>query len=257
VRATASHGVYSENVEHFAALVDAVGERAGFLTPEQYFAVVDGTTRPERDGVFMTFDDGLRSSYEFIAGKLTPRGIRVLFFVPTVLLGLSREEPYAHALQTRFRGEQASLREEEYLPATEDQLRELAAQGHGVMPHSHSHALLRHLADAAYEREIVESRRVVESLVPGAAASAFAIPYGNYRALSRAGYRLIAQTYAYCFTAIGGTTTASSNRLLLRRDNFDQVFSHEHVAATLDGAFDRKNDLKAALLRARVGLPLG
>src|SRR4029078_11143994 len=131
------------------------------------------------------------------------------------------DEQYAQAVETRFRGEQASLREEEYLPATEDQLRELAAQGHGVMPHSHSHALLRHLTDAGYEQEIVEARRIIESLVPGT-ASAFAIPYGNYKAVSRAGYRLIAQTYGYCFTAIGGPTTSSSNRLLLRRDNFDQ-----------------------------------
>src|SRR3954471_9248287 len=108
-RATVSHGVYSENVEHFAALVDAVGERAAFITPAQYFAVLDGSAPPERDQVFMTFDDGLRSSYEFIARELTPRGIRVQFSVPTILLALSAEEQHAHALETRFRGEKSTL----------------------------------------------------------------------------------------------------------------------------------------------------
>src|SRR3954466_9033920 len=156
-RATVSHGVYSENVAHFAALVDAVGERAAFATPAQYVAVLDGSAPPERDQVFMTFDDGLRSSYEFIARELTPRGIRVQFFVPTAILDLSVDEQYANVLQRRFLTEQASLREEEYVAVTREQLRELAGQGHGVMPHSHSHALLTDLPDAqAWEREVVE-----------------------------------------------------------------------------------------------------
>jgi peptidoglycan/xylan/chitin deacetylase (PgdA/CDA1 family) len=243
--------VFSENRARLAGVVDAIGERAAFITPEDYFALVDGTAPPRQQQVLMTFDDGLLSSYEFIAGELTPRGIRALFFVPTAVLDMSVEEQRAHALATRF-SEPTELREEQYRTVGAGELRELAAQGHGVMPHSHSHARLVGLPDAsAYEREVLAPRRIIESIVPGE-AGAFAYPYGRYSALSREGYAWIARTYTYCFTAIGGPTTSRSNPLLLRRDNLDESYSAADASAILDGSLDRTNGLKARILAARL-----
>ncbi len=120
------------------------------------------------------------------------------------------------------------------------------------MPHSHTHARLVGLPDArSYEQEVRAPKEIIESLVPGE-ASAFAIPYGNYSALSRAGYALIARTYAHCFTAIGGPTTPRSNRLLLRRDNLDDSFSASYALSILGGSFDRRSDLKIRILAARL-----
>ena len=199
----------------------------------------------------MTFDDGLKSSFEFIMSELTPRNIRVIVFVPTIILRNEPEEQLQLALRRRFPGLE-HLREEQYLSINPDEIHQLTRAGHWVMPHSHTHARLSLLrTEQQFYEEIEKPKQILEAIVEGT-ADVFAFPYGDMTALSRQAYEWIRRTYRYCFTAIGGPTTPHVNELLLRRDNVDQSFDFILVEAKLDGVFDSYSGLKDWRLRRRL-----
>lgn len=255
VRATVTHGVFAERAQYLADIVDAIGEKYDFISPRDYFALLgDRSPRPySPNRLLMTFDDGLLSSYDFIRTQLTPRGIRVIVFLPTAVLSMDREEQHNWALKTRFPGV-SSLREEQYLTIREKEVLILKRDGHEVMPHSHTHARLSELSTAAsLQAEIVAPKARLEELLPGR-IDAFAFPYGSWDALSPLAHRWIGQTYAYCFTAIGGTTTSRSDPFLLRRTNLDQSHGARRVEASLRGLLDPYDGLKYRILRRRLRL---
>lgn len=97
-----------------------------------------------------------------------------------------------------------------------DQVGDLLSDGHEIGSHSLSHALLPQLDDAALEREVVESRRLIESRL-GTAVAGLAYPNGDHdgrvvQAARRAGYQ-----YA-CTTAPGLNVPECDRFGLLRID---------------------------------------
>jgi len=254
MRASVTHGVYAENMVPFANVIDEVSELSDFLSPAEFFSRLEGCESAEairRPALLMTFDDGLLSSYEFIRDELTPRNIRVIFFVPTVVFEIGVDEQRALAVHAR-RLDPCTLREEQYRTVGAAEIRELVRVGHSVMPHSHTHARLSSLADAdELENEVVKPRKILERLT-GRSGDAFAFPYGGPNALSGEAYWWIRNTYSYCFTAIGGVVRRTSNPLLLRRIGLDQSIDVSTARTALGGAFDRSDGLKALVLNARL-----
>jgi peptidoglycan/xylan/chitin deacetylase (PgdA/CDA1 family) len=136
--------------------------------------------RPVPDGwVGLTFDDGNASDFRHALGVLAGHGFSATFFVCGERVGseLSREN-----------------------------LREMHAAGMHIGSHALHHRFMTTLAAAEEQRELVESRRVLEQAV-GATVNHFAPPGGRWSrrtrdALVRAGYVAVS-TSRYGFNASG------------------------------------------------------
>lgn len=144
--------------ETFAAQLEAIADEGG--------AALAGEGAP----VVLTFDDGGRSALDRIAPALEARGWRGHFFVTTGRIGTAG-----------FLDEQG--------------VRELAARGHDVGSHSHTHPFLTRLPDEAVADEWHRSKDVLERLLGREVATA-SIPTGYYeerigRAAAAAGYRTL------------------------------------------------------------------
>jgi peptidoglycan/xylan/chitin deacetylase (PgdA/CDA1 family) len=119
--------------------------------------------------VVITFDDGMLDNYTSAFPVLKEAGIPAAFFVPTARIGTAGH-------------------------MTWDQLKEVSLDGITVGSHSLNHAYLPDLSREAQVREIVESKRALESRL-GRPAYYLAYPIGGFsedikRITREAGYRL-------------------------------------------------------------------
>lgn len=94
------------HVEDFRQQLDYFAQEYGFITREEFLAVVDGRANPG-PGVILSFDDGLMDHYEYVLPELEKRELWGLFYVPTgiyqrpKLLDVHR----IHCLLGRFGGQ--------------------------------------------------------------------------------------------------------------------------------------------------------
>jgi len=160
-------------VEHYTALrpddfrrgLETVLERVGPAVDPG--TVGPGFQPPDEPSVLVTFDDGYRDTLTLAAPALAEFDVRVLLFCTTGRLDRASTANPANraALPPR----------ESYL--TWPEARRLAAAGHVLSAHTHTHRKLTELDPATARREVDDSlRRVAEQT--GRTPRTFAYPYG-------------------------------------------------------------------------------
>jgi peptidoglycan/xylan/chitin deacetylase (PgdA/CDA1 family) len=137
----------------------------------------------------LTFDDGYRDAYTAAWPVLKKYGFGATFFVITDLIDNPR-----------------------YL--TKDQIRELAANDMEIGDHSASHSELPALSRAQLQREIVESKAVLERILGGPVLS-FCYPSGH----NSLAVRQVVQAagYASAVTVDPGVYRGKGDRLQIPR----------------------------------------
>lgn len=133
-----------------------------------------GLPLPPR-AVMLTFDDGWETQFSTVYPLLRERGMVGVFFVHTGVLG---DQPGASM--------------------SWDDVCRMESDGMDIECHTISHPSLPGLDATALERELIESRRILETRL-GRPVTALAYPFGDFterevEAAERAGYRLAFST---------------------------------------------------------------
>jgi peptidoglycan/xylan/chitin deacetylase (PgdA/CDA1 family) len=141
--------------------------------------MMEGREKPRPRMAIITFDDAFRSFHQLALPALKRRGMRATVFVPAGEIGGSN----------RWDGAKGFPRRE---IMSEDELREIAADGMEIGSHGWAHRSLPECSDAEAREELVRSRERLHAL--GHAADVFAYPHGHYSQTSKelvaaAGYR--------------------------------------------------------------------
>ena len=261
VRVVMTHSVPHDHFGQFSQILDGLSSTRAWLDPADFLRKVAKDSPSEHvsgRSLVLTFDDGLLSSYEAAKSILGPRGIRAIFFVPTRILELrTRTQMRDFVAASVYYGARPidSFRPEEYLTMSAEQLRDLHRDGHMILPHTHSHVLVREIAtERDVERELIRPRGIIEDLL-GSPADALALPVGTPPTVSAFAYRQIANAYSACFTAVGGANTSATNPLFIRRDSIHPWYSVEHAENIVDGLYDPYFGLRGKALRRRAGCP--
>ena len=124
--------------------------------------------------VAVTFDDAFRSVVRHAFPVLAELGLRATVFVPAGLMSL--DAPMHWRGLDRWIG---TKWEDELLPASWNDLRELHDAGWEIASHTWSHARLTELNDEALASELVRSRERISAEI-GAPCETLAYPYGDY-----------------------------------------------------------------------------
>jgi peptidoglycan/xylan/chitin deacetylase (PgdA/CDA1 family) len=255
IRVTLSHYVRSGDRGQFDQIVSLLLSRRRPITPAQFFDYFSGAASLEGKLLLISFDDGLLSSFDATQAVLNPLGIKAMFFVPTAILDLQDPVHMRRFYWERVYGKKvplASLRPEEYVAMRVEHLRELAAQGHAVLPHTHSHMRLSEITTPTLvEDELVRPRRLLEDLLE-VPAPAFAFPVGSERVVGPEAYSSLREIYAFCFTGLNGANSSRTDPFFLHRDPIHGFDTLEHAANVIDGAYDVYYWLKMRRLRRRV-----
>jgi peptidoglycan/xylan/chitin deacetylase (PgdA/CDA1 family) len=156
------HSIPAERREAFAAQMEML---ARLTTPVD----LQGTPRlqPGRRYSAVTFDDGFEDAIQNAVPELLSRKIHSLFFVTSGFLG----KP---ASWWPERDPESSRR-----IATAEAFQQLPSELVGIGAHTLTHPHLPTLDEETARREIVESRRALESLLRRAVET-FSFPYGDF-----------------------------------------------------------------------------
>jgi len=176
-------------------------------------------TAPAENRVAITFDDGHHTHYESAFPILREHGFRATFFVTTSWVGTAGYVTWA-------------------------QLREMAAAGMSIQSHTHSHPFLSTLDSSGVERELGESKRLLDEEL-GQQTVTLALPNGDPPrpglgvGPAEAGYRIVATSQ--WGTNRGGPAegVTSVRRYTVRSDTsvarFDQLATGRSPAWSLEG----------------------
>jgi peptidoglycan/xylan/chitin deacetylase (PgdA/CDA1 family) len=169
--------VRAEKIESFRRHMDYV-LRAG----KPVWADSNGLTPDDQRRIAVTFDDAFRSVIENALPILREREVPATIFVPTGYIGMK---------QGWINDPQDLNAEEEVL--NETQLRELVGNLIKFGSHTVMHARLPHIGQREANRELVESKKILENIL-GKDVDLFAFPYGDFNKETiemciKAGYR--------------------------------------------------------------------
>lgn len=195
----------------------------------------------ERDinsSIAITFDDGCYSSY---SAALKLRHKRSVFFVCPTFIESGKNNTWRSFVQHNFLRYQKSHLDEipnNMRPATWEELRELAAQGHSIGAHTNSHARLSHLPSRKeLESEILGSADIIESTL-GVEVTDFAYPFGDCYSISSRALAIIKKRFRHCHTGVRGNNALNKIGFLLWRDGLEMRWLPQYIKYILRGGLD-------------------
>jgi peptidoglycan/xylan/chitin deacetylase (PgdA/CDA1 family) len=260
LRVTLTHHVPPNDLENFARLVDQLCSERTVVDAGQVVRSYADQSGPatEGKGLAFTFDDGLLSSFHAAQSILNPRGIKAIFFIPTMILDLTSPEQMRDFFrQNVYRQPSSELPPDKYMTMSADQLFDLHDQGHMVLPHTHSHASLRSLTTPAdIDRELRMPKLLLEDMLQSQ-LDGFAFPIGTERVVSGIAYEAVRRIYSVCFTGLGGVNTATTDCHTLYRDCVHPFHPPGHVANVTAGSYDLFYKGKMWRLKRAARLPTG
>jgi peptidoglycan/xylan/chitin deacetylase (PgdA/CDA1 family) len=134
---------------------------------------------------------------------------------------------------------------------TAEHLKDLAANGHMICPHTHSHVFLRDIRKhATAQTELVRPKEILEEML-NRKVRAFAFPVGTERQVGPLAYDYIRKHYDFCFTALFGVNTKETDPYFLRRDCLPAEAPRFYAKTALSGAYDLYYLLKMRRLISR------
>src|SRR4051794_22484143 len=156
----------------FRSLLDGLTERG------YQFLTADDAIRARvlcRHTVLLTFDDGRQDNFDVVLPILREYGIRATFYVCPGLVGKRA------AFASHPDRDDAASSNLVFDMMGWDVLRELHGSGMCIGSHTTNHVDLTQCPDSQLDREIVESRRVLEGEL-GAPVNHFSYPWGRFDA---------------------------------------------------------------------------
>jgi peptidoglycan/xylan/chitin deacetylase (PgdA/CDA1 family) len=252
LRIALSHYVDAGAMPRYRAIVERALENRRPMAPEEAVAALSSRRAFSGRRLLVTFDDGLLSSYEAAQEVLNPLGVRAIYFVPTKILELRSEDEMRDFFRGAvYRQDTGALPPERYVTMTSDHLKELRAQGHLIMPHTHMHARLDAITSPAdIAADLEDPRKILEDLL-GEDIRAFAFPFGTEAVVSSYGYAAVRRTYGVCFTGLRGANAPAADPFFLYRDCLHPTYPMDYVDDLLGGSLDPVYALKMRRLRRR------
>ena len=151
------HHVFDDEREGFREHLRFFRDYGDFLSMDDAAAYLRADTPPAGRYFCVTFDDGLKNSLTNAAPILRDERAVAAFFVPTGFIGADASEE-----SERMRRFYERLISPPVEMLTWDECRQLAAAGMTIGSHGISHTRLTELAPAEIERELRESKAVIE-----------------------------------------------------------------------------------------------
>ena len=185
------------STDAYAAHVAYLRKHYRIATLEEAVAMLESGRVPVPT-VVLTLDDGYADNFLGLRAIVEDSGVPVAMFVSTELVRQQSEFP--HDVNANLHG---------FLPLTESQLVHMSRCGFEVGSHTQSHFDCGSSDQAALQREIVDSKTDLESLLH-APQRFFAFPWGQPANMSAAALNLAHATYRYVLSAFGGHNVPGS-----------------------------------------------
>lgn len=246
IRAVAYHNVdnamipsFRRQLAHYRRWYDNVREDdlLSFFSGAASEKTDDGSDKPRsRQGIIITFDDGLLSHYTVAAPLLEEHGFRGWFFIPAAMPRLSAEEQRKFCLDNRLlipegQGGRIGMNIEEII--------DLESRGHVIGCHTMNHRRFDgHVDRGVAEKEIREAKNALVSLT-GKPVKSFAWVGGEPETYNAVAQRVIEnENFSFSFTTLSEKIGMKSDPLFLHRTVLDADMAYPVFRVKLSGLSD-------------------
>lgn len=239
------HSVPPRYAAAFEDLIRLLSRSWAFAAPADLPGLLQ--RRPSRPTLLFCFDDGLANTVHVAAPILEAAGARAIFAIPAAWPDVpanARADWFrqrVYPVPTELHASDGDL-----TPVLWEELQDAISRGHEVWSHGTDHVrLTADLSEAALEREIVDSKRILENRL-GSSVRGYCPPVSH--AVPLRALALIRSTYELSFGGRPAPVRAGSDAHLMPRSNIEASWAASAVAMQLSAVGDAVTGL---LIRAR------
>tara|TARA_R110002072_G_scaffold1989_2_gene16410 strand:+ start:126640 stop:127494 length:855 start_codon:yes stop_codon:yes gene_type:complete len=216
------HDIPREKLAEFEGFIDELDRDFNFITPEQCEDFFLKKVQLPKNSLFLTFDDGFKSTYVAWEKVLKPKGIKSAFFICSSFIDLPDENVHQYVSENLFMNgiTVADVKNYQY-PMSLKEIEELKGHGNKIGSHTKSHANLASLTtDEQRVNQIVDSKNELEALIKEK-VDWIAYPFGAIENIDQESLKKISQHYSLCFSNVRGTNAPNTLPLTIKRQNID------------------------------------
>jgi peptidoglycan/xylan/chitin deacetylase (PgdA/CDA1 family) len=239
------HSVPERYGPAFGDLIQLLSRSWAFAAPADLPGILQ--RRFERPTLLFCFDDGLANTVRVAAPILEAAGAHAIFAIPAAWPDVPAQargdwfRQRVYPVPTELHGSDGAL-----TPVLWEELRDAISRGHEVWSHGTDHVrLTADLSEAELEREIVDSKRILESKL-GSPVRGYCPPVSH--GVPPTALALIRSTYELSFGGRPAPVRAGTDVHLIPRSNIEASWPASAVAMQLSAVGDVVTRL---LIRAR------
>jgi peptidoglycan/xylan/chitin deacetylase (PgdA/CDA1 family) len=230
VRCLYCHYVFQDQVEKFRQFIKELRNMGDIISTNTLLDIINNG---KSDGRYfhLSFDDGFRNIATLGASVLNETSTPSLFFVPADVIGRTGEDEIVFSHGTAPDGMAVQI-------ASWEELRQAQLSGMTIGCHTMTHARLSDLDQNELNREIVDSKVVIEREL-GRKCDYFSWPFGRDSDISHQALQLIRNSgYIACFSAIRGSVGQQTDRFRIPRHHFELYWPLSHLRYFANGGRD-------------------
>ena len=203
-----------------------------FLDSDQFKTFFKSTN--DKPGLIITFDDGLRSNFDFAVKILDKHNITGWFFVPSGILTsssldfITKNDILIRQIYTDNR-----------YGIDEEEIKSLS-KNHIIGCHTFNHYRF-HECDSKFilTNEIINSKSTLEKLLEGKLVESFCWVGGELNHYTNSAYKLIKESgYKFSFTTNNLRVKSSTDLFNLNRTNIESYYTIDLIFFQLSGLMD-------------------
>ena len=227
------HSINEE--EKLLNLLKNLNKKWRFITPDQFFQILDNKKTINQSSLLITFDDGFKDNLNILP-ILHKLSISALFFVCPGLVQLQNSNTLFPLLAKKlFR---IPLIDKDIELLNWDDLRYIQDRGHSIGNHSLLHYQVNKLSIKELKEDINLSKSLLEeNLKKSKSLESFSYPFGGAEHINAVSLQLLAENFKYVFSGIRGNNNINKANIIYR----DEVSINDDIEITnsfLKGSFD-------------------
>ena len=227
------HSINEE--EKLLNLLKNLNKKWRFITPDQFFQILDNKKTINQSSLLITFDDGFKDNLNILP-ILDKFSISALFFVCPGLVQLQNSNTLFPLLAKKlFR---IPLIDKDIELLNWDDLRYIQDRGHSIGNHSLLHYQVNKLSIKELKEDINLSKSLLEeNLKKSKSLESFSYPFGGAEHINAVSLQLLAENFKYVFSGIRGNNNINKANIIYR----DEVSINDDIEITnsfLKGSFD-------------------
>lgn len=219
------HDIPVHKINEFKSFITDLAKSFDFISPKEFEEAFLRAKPLPKNPMLITFDDGMKSSFEIWKQVLAPLKIKAAFFVcPEYLLKHnSKRDDVVNFIKENLHLNQITEGQihDGQNPMSLEDAKMLIENENIIGSHSFTHktlSLIQNEDELKYE--IKDSKSKLEALLD-CPVNWFAYPFGAIEHINRKALNLISKTYTFCFSNIRGSNNTTTNPYCLRRQNID------------------------------------
>lgn len=245
------HSIPESEREAFERQLDWFESNFTVVAPDALSRLTTGDAKTSlpRPALLLTFDDGLKSHAAVAAPALERRGLSGWFFIPTGLIGLTRND--VERINRAQLGRALEVENDSLMMNWADV--ERISQFHAVGSHTVNHLRLGQSRSEDRISFEVEASKEELSRRLGRPTDSFCWVGGELESYSAAAQMAIVRAgYRYSFMTNSALVTARTHPLWIERSNVEALHPLERVDVVLSGLNDIRYFRKRLRVRSRI-----